>query len=384
MLKRLSQNAKIFMLITGCIILSLAGFHLLIVKQEQVLRNYFIDTPRERLKESNKSWADSVSKSFIRENRTATLDQLTEYIRRYGRTDRFEQVFVFKDTTGAIQQINTAGRTSVTKEILSSENLYPVTVDNGRIEGYLAVIIQQEENEELKEGLVKYKIISYSLRLVFLLLVTALMLVIFYYDYSAKMKLARDIAEIKASNDGLTGLHTHEHFMKALEIEVEKFRIYHTPIALLMLDIDHFKDFNDKFGHLSGDRVLEEVSKIIKSTTRATDTLARYGGEEFAIIMPYVVRGGELSEQKRLLNFAEEIRDIAERIRRNVEDDTIHFGDTTLKVTISVGIAFYYSKSERVSATELVVRADKSLYQAKETGRNRVCIDYQFASVTAA
>jgi hypothetical protein len=89
MLKRLSQNAKIFMLITGCIILSLAGFHLLIVKQEQVLRKYFIDTPRERLKESNKSWADSVGKSFVRENRTATLSQLTEYVRWYGRTDRF-------------------------------------------------------------------------------------------------------------------------------------------------------------------------------------------------------------------------------------------------------------------------------------------------------
>jgi len=381
--KRLGRKTKILILSTLCIIISITCFNFLIIKQDQILRKYFIENPREKLQEFNTSLANSLSKYFIRENKTSTLPQVIEYIKRYGKTTLFDQVFIFRDEAGAIQQIDAAGQRSVTSQILTSEHLYPAGIDNGKVEGYLAIIIRQEENAELQEGLTKYRVISYSLRLVFLLLMTTLLLVVFYYDYSAKMRLARDIAEIRASNDGLTGLHTHEYFMKALGIEVEKFRIYHAPIALLMLDIDHFKTFNDNFGHLAGDKVLQEVAKIIKSTTRATDILARYGGEEFAIIMPYVGREEEVSEEKRLFSFAEEIRDIAERIRKNVEDCKIDFASATLHITLSIGIAFYYSRSEHVSAADLVERSDKCLYKAKESGRNRVCIDYEFTSATS-
>jgi len=380
MQRSIAQKAKFLVLILVCVVIAISGFNFLIIKQDQILRKYFIDTPQAKIKEFNASLANSLSKYFERENRAATLEQAAEYIRRYGRTSLFEQVFIFKAPDGTLQQVSKLGVTPARADVLASEHVYPAAIANGALDGYLIVLINEMDSEELKEGLVKYRVMNYSIRVVFLLLILTLLIIVFYQDYSAKMRLARDIAEIRASNDGLTGLHTHEHFMKALEIEVKKFRIYQTPIALLMLDIDHFKEFNDRYGHPAGDKVLQEVANLVKLNTRATDILARYGGEEFSVIMPYVVRDEDMTKEERLRGFTDEIKEIAERIRTGVEARAIDFQSNVLKVTISIGVSFYYFASEKVSSAELVQRADSALYKAKELGRNRVCIDHELSS----
>jgi diguanylate cyclase (GGDEF)-like protein len=361
------------------IILGILGFSYLILQQENILRKYFVIDPQERVKQTNLSLCNSLSRYFIRENKDATLDQVADYIAKYGRPSLFEMVFVYKDKDGTMKQIDRSGVSPVTKDAFTSETVYPITIDSGRGQGYLLITTKESGKAELEEGLRKYKTISYSLRFLFGLLVIALLIIVFYHTYSAKMRLARDLAEIKASNDGLTSAYTHEYFMKILGIEVEKFRIYNSPLALLMLDIDYFKNFNDRYGHLAGDKVLQEVAKIIKSTTRATDIVARYGGEEFSVIIPYVAKndGRSKDEKARLKDFISEIKNVADRIRQNVEECGLEFDSGILKVTVSVGGAFYYRKFENISRDDLLQKADLALYKAKRLGRNKVCIDYE-------
>ena len=374
------RNVRVFSAIIVVTVIGIAGFNSLIIQQENILRRYFILEPEERMRKNNTSLAESLSKYFIRENRASNLDQVKDYIRRYGGTSLFELVFLYKDSDGALQQVTKSGVETATSQILTSETVYPVSIENGRVEGYLAVIIKETGRTELKKGLAKYQTLSYSLRLLYLFLLAALVAIALYHGYSAKMKLARDIAEVKASNDGLTGLHTHEYFLKVLQIEVEKFRIYGTSVALLMLDIDHFKTFNDTHGHQAGDRVLQEVSKIIKANTRATDVLARYGGEEFAVIIPYVARIDEVPDQKKRLRvFISEVRNVAERIRHTMEETEVAYLAHRLRVTISIGGAFYYKRNPGASSEVLLKKADAALYKAKRFGRNRVCIDYESA-----
>lgn len=373
------KKQPLLIIIVTCIIISIFGFTFLIVQQERILRKYFIIDPQERMKAYKASLSNSLAKYFIRENKSSTVDQVIDYIRRYGRTSLFDFIFLFKDKDDRIRQISNIGMTSVVSAVLTGENVYPTAIDNGKIDGYLVVMLKETGEAELKEGLQKYNLISYSIRFMFLLLLTAFSIIIFYHLYSAKMKLAIRIAEMKASNDGLTGLYTHEYFMKVLNIEVDKFRIYHTPIALLILDIDNFKRLNDNFGHVKGDDVLADVAKIIKFSTRATDILSRYGGEEFALIVPYVEKGGKARDRANLKEFITGVKELAERIRQNVEDYKSEFLPEDTRVTISIGGSFYYHRTDSITGTNLLQRADMVLYRAKRLGRNRVCFDYESA-----
>lgn len=374
---------KMAILILVYFAVGIAGFNYMIIEQENILRRYFILEPQERVKEFNNSLSGSLSKYFLRENRSSSIRDVENYIKRYGNTSLFELAFIFKDEEGALKEVSKNGITSARDKILSSKWVYPAAVNSGNIDGYLVVIIKEAGQAEVREGLKKYITISYSLRFLFILLLLALLGVLLYHNYSAKMKLARDIAEVKASNDGMTGLHTHEHFMRALEVEVGKFRIYNIPVALLMLDIDYFKKFNDTFGHQAGDEVLKEVAAIIRANTRATDILARYGGEEFAVIIPYVAKQeGKMTPRERLKAFTYEIENVAERIRKNVEDKKIQFLANEFKVTISIGASYYYKKTEHAGSAKLLERADKALYKAKRLGRNRIWVDYEAQAIS--
>jgi diguanylate cyclase (GGDEF)-like protein len=126
--------------------------------------------------------------------------------------------------------------------------------------------------------------------------------------------------------------------------------------SLLMLDIDHFKNCNDRYGHLVGDAVLKEVAKGIKDSVRLIDLVGRYGGEEFLIVLIETdKKQGEI---------------VAERIRKFIEDKSIKVYDEELKVTVSIGISTFPFDSKEVKS--LINKADKALYSAKESGRNKI------------
>jgi two-component system, cell cycle response regulator len=161
-----------------------------------------------------------------------------------------------------------------------------------------------------------------------------------------------------ATTDGLTELNNHRHFQELLSKEIERTRRYGSSVALLLMDIDHFKSFNDTYGHPVGDLVLKEISQCIKRSLRTNDIPARYGGEEFTVIIP------ESNEQGALI--------IAERIRSAIENHIIISNDRQLHVTVSIGVAAYPSLA--TNQPQLIDSADKALYNSKEHGRNRVTI----------
>jgi len=165
-----------------------------------------------------------------------------------------------------------------------------------------------------------------------------------------------------ANLDGLTELYNHRAFQDRLDEEIERARRGNRTLALLMLDIDLFKIFNDTYGHLAGDEILKEVSKIIRASIRKMDVPARYGGEEFAVILPEVTLEGAIL--------------VAERIREEVEHKRINFEGRHIGVTISIGIAIYPEDGK--DKKSLIASADLALYHAKRTGRNRVCTYKEF------
>lgn len=162
-----------------------------------------------------------------------------------------------------------------------------------------------------------------------------------------------------AITDGLTGLFLKRYFQIQLDTEIGRSRRHVRDLALLMLDIDHFKQINDTHGHLTGDRVLQEIARRIKGCVRQVDVVARCGGEEFAVILP------ETSLDQAGL--------VSERIRHAVGSRAFRLGALELAATVSIG-ACAIKGGELVAADELVNHADAALYRAKEGGRNRVVL----------
>ncbi len=167
----------------------------------------------------------------------------------------------------------------------------------------------------------------------------------------SKMELFANVA----THDGLTGLVDNITFKHCLNDELERLTRYGGCLSLVMFDIDHFKMINDKHGHAEGDRVLREISDVIRLEVRRIDTAARYGGEEFATILPGIHKNEALI--------------FAERLRKNVESE---FLKGSIPLTISIGIATV-EKGDSESVESLIKIADTKLYEAKNSGRNRTC-----------
>jgi len=162
-----------------------------------------------------------------------------------------------------------------------------------------------------------------------------------------------------AELDGVTGVYNHRHFRTLLDQEIERARRLERPVSLVMIDIDHFKRFNDTYGHQTGDEVLRHVAQLAARALRRSDAVARYGGEEFVVLLADAT--------------IEDALPVAEKIRVEVERNPLTIGGTLrpLPVTISLGVATF--PIDAVNGPGLVAVADRALYQAKSAGRNRVC-----------
>jgi diguanylate cyclase (GGDEF)-like protein len=155
----------------------------------------------------------------------------------------------------------------------------------------------------------------------------------------------------------LTGIANRRHWDWRLAEEIARAQRYRYPVAVLMVDIDHFKRVNDTHGHQVGDEVLRQVAERLRSTLRRTDFLARYGGEEFGIIAPQTA--------------LEAAKVLAERLRRAIAREPIQVNnELSIPLTISVGVAVFPEHGQNES--DLVAAADAALYRAKQDGRNCV------------
>ena len=158
--------------------------------------------------------------------------------------------------------------------------------------------------------------------------------------------------------DDLTQLYNSRHFYAQLEIEIERSNRYLQPLTLLLLDLDKFRKFNDKYGHIEGDNVLSRLGQVIKRCLRYPDSAYRYGGEEFTIMLPMAI--------------CEEGIITAKRIQMELRKESFFLLDRNIYMTVSIGLAQYKPKEEMKT---FIHRLDKLMYQAKKDGRNRICPD---------
>ena len=171
-----------------------------------------------------------------------------------------------------------------------------------------------------------------------------------------RIKLYADVQRL-AITDWLTGAYVRRYFFRRLEEELSRSARFNLKFSFLMIDLDNFKQCNDKYGHLVGDAILRQVADLIKDTVREVDLVGRYGGEEFAAILLDTDEKGAMY--------------VAERIRKNIEEKRFRAYELNLKVTTSLGVATYHPSIRE--AGEIVDWADSALYQAKRQGKNRVC-----------
>jgi len=163
-----------------------------------------------------------------------------------------------------------------------------------------------------------------------------------------------------AITDGLTKVYNHRYFYNRIEEEAERSRRYGTNFSLLMIDVDYFKRFNDKYGHRAGDNALYSVARVLKAGTRTIDVVCRYGGEEFAIVLPETD--------------ASSAKVVAERIRRAVQDTYFPVSEDQPPVHVTVSIGISTCPRDTTDVNEMIEMADKALYYSKETGKNKVSL----------
>jgi len=174
---------------------------------------------------------------------------------------------------------------------------------------------------------------------------------------SKQIEAQRKILQKAAFFDPLTGLHNRRYFDKLVSEEISTERESGAPSCLIMLDIDNFKDVNDKYGHPNGDRMLVEISKLLKKNVRKTDSICRFGGEEFILLLPEITLSDAVNA--------------AEKLRRAVESNVFRIEGHDIKITASFGVARLDRSADPALINQYSV-VDKALYTAKQTGRNRV------------
>jgi two-component system, cell cycle response regulator len=187
-------------------------------------------------------------------------------------------------------------------------------------------------------------------------------------ELHARLNTARRILELQeqllatqrllheqATRDSLTALWNRAMILETLERELTRSRRESQPLAVIMADIDHFKQINDVHGHLTGDRVLRQTAQRLMTMLRPYDTVGRYGGEEFLVVLPGCGASAAMT--------------LAERLRQSMESEPIADNAQTFRVTFSLGVSVW---DGQITAQELLQSADSALYEAKRTGRNRV------------
>ena len=176
---------------------------------------------------------------------------------------------------------------------------------------------------------------------------------------TSELRIARDNLEQLSITDGLSGLYNYRYLIHSLESELRRATRYHRTIALLLMDIDYFKNLNDTYGHLCGDYAIKTVGKLLKSKVRSTDIVARYGGDELAVML--------------IETSLKSAHDIAEKLKEEIGSHTFQWRTKQLGVNVSIGLATAPAPGIQ-EVSHLIEAADRALYQAKKTGRNAVVV----------
>jgi diguanylate cyclase (GGDEF)-like protein len=198
------------------------------------------------------------------------------------------------------------------------------------------------------------------------LLMGILVSVTVWHQYARTVLIRRELSdkntqlEFLASYDALTGLLNRREFIRLAQMELDRAARYSTNTGVVILDLDRFKDVNDKYGHPAGDAVLQRAAKILTDGVRVSDLVGRLGGEEFIILMPQTGQDGAVA--------------LAEKLRQRLSTESVEVHGPAVTITASFGVSTL-SSNQTARFEELYLAADRALYRAKELGRNRVEIE---------
>jgi diguanylate cyclase (GGDEF)-like protein len=262
-----------------------------------------------------------------------------------------------------IQDLKINLQSEEVNDLLRLHNLNGMEKENTPIQNYWAQTFQSEL------GLKSVQILPLELRdhllglLVFEKSESFLplheILIIFSRQTSLTIENARLFAKVEemAVRDTLTGLYNRRYFQQILDYELNRAKRYQQPLSIIFIDLDHFKEVNDKFGHSMGDIFLKQISQKLSGMFRTTDLVARYAGDEFVAILPATLQEGAMI--------------LAHRIQETLGDYQIMVRGTTLQVSVSIGVDTYEG-NEGIGGITFIDRADKAMYEAKAHGRNCV------------
>ncbi|MDD4957416.1 MAG: GGDEF domain-containing protein [Candidatus Omnitrophica bacterium] len=347
-------------------VLSWFLFNFLLNRQGTIMYSYFIEKPTRYNLERAERLASSIYQSFKKEVSIPTIGNITSFINKYNDIPFLSVNFVYQDDNGTMNSVLNDVKEL---DILSAEYVYPIKYENRDV----GTLMVYDINKEYEKGMSEYDHMLLVTRISFAIMLVLLLSVLVFREYSAVIEHEKRKAEYRAVHDGLTGLYTQKYFKEFLQREVTRSQRYKRPISLIMCDIDHFKKFNDTYGHLCGDMVLKTVSGIVSTDVRSSDIVARYGGEEFAILLVESSMEHASAVATRLRQLTERAIDIAERIKSDVEHTAIQFDHTQVHVTMSMGVSSY-NGHEDYKAEYLISEADHALYESKEKGRNLITI----------
>ncbi|MFH1798830.1 MAG: GGDEF domain-containing protein [Candidatus Omnitrophota bacterium] len=341
-------------------------FNFLLNSQSVIMHKYFIEKPSSYNLERAERLASSIYQSFKKEITSPSFEDIQAFINKYNDIPFLSVNFIFQDESGVMKSVLQDVKEI---DILSAEYVYPIRYADKEI----GTLMVYDINKEYKKGLSEYSHMMNVTRISFAALLLLLLSIACFREYSAKIEELKQIAEYKAIHDGLTGLYTHKYFKESLEREIGRCQRYKHPLSLIMCDIDHFKQFNDKYGHLAGDKAIQSVARIITENVRSSDLVARYGGEEFAILLIETGREEAISIARRLKTLTNEAVEVASRIRNKIEQTQIEIDQQKVGITISLGIASCNADAD-YKPEYLISEADHALYESKSGGRNLITL----------
>ena len=339
-------------------------FNFLLNSQSVITYKYFIEKPASYNLERAERLASSIYQSFKKEVPSPDLSNIESFINKYNDIPFLSVNFVYQDNEGTMQSVLKDVKEI---DILSAEYVYPIKYGDQEV----GTLLVYDINKEYKRGLGEYNQMMNITRMFFAIMLLLLLSVLIYREYSAKIEHEKRVAEYQAVHDGLTGLYTQKYFKKYLEREIERSKRYKRPLSLIMCDIDRFKQLNDTYGHLAGDKAIQTVANIISENVRTSDTVARYGGEEFAILLVEAGVEEVQSVARRLKILTDEALEIADRIKAKIEHAEVKVDHTHTNITISMGVSSY-NGSEDYKPEYLISSSDNALYESKRNGRNRI------------
>ncbi|NQT33052.1 MAG: GGDEF domain-containing protein [Candidatus Omnitrophica bacterium] len=342
-------------------------FNFLLNSQSVIMYKYFIEKPTSYNLERAERLASSIYQSFKQEVPSPSADNIRVFITKYNDIPFLSVNFIYQDQEGLMKSIIKDVREI---DILNAEYVYPIKY-GGRDVGTLLVY---DINREYQKGLEEYNHTINITKIFFAILLSLLLFILLYREYNAKIEQEKRVAEYQAVHDGLTGLYTQKYFKDFLATEISRAERYKRPLSLIMCDVDHFKKFNDTYGHLAGDNALQTVARIISENVRASDIVARYGGEEFAILLIEAGIDEAKSIANRLKKLTEQAVETAHRIKDKIEHTPFEVDRTAAGTTISMGVSSYNGADPDYKPEYLISEADLALYESKNNGRNLITL----------